>query len=295
MAIQAISFGQNDQVQKKSAMPAAAAATVVLTGAGAAGGYFGTKLNEDSFVRAAVADQEKSAQKEIKKAEKELDGFLKKVDGTAKETYEAGLKDLSNDVKARENLRAAEENFKKAEADLKKLSDKDGNKLADVAEDKFNKAKKAVDEAKNQKDTAFTAYEKAVPADKRYSNEQLEQRAKDLKKTALESLQGDDKKAVEAAQKVITEKTPLMNEAKTAAEELKTTKDLSKSENALVNKFKSWFTVKEGEKRADEAEKLVSKLTKAAKKSKAMLYGGIGLAVGAAAMLVTHFTGSKKA
>ena len=103
MAIQAISFGQNDQVQKKSAMPAAAAATVVLTGAGAAGGYFGTKLNEDSFVRAAVADQEKSAQKEIKKAEKELDGFLKKVDGTAKETYEAGLKDLSNDVKARES------------------------------------------------------------------------------------------------------------------------------------------------------------------------------------------------
>lgn len=294
MAIQAISFGQNDQVQKKSAMPAAAAATVVLTGAGAAGGYFGTKLNEDSFVRAAVADQEKSAQKEIKKAEKELDGLLKKVDGTAKETYEAGLKDLSDDVKAREKLRAAEENFKKAEADLKKLSDKDGNKLADVAEDKFNKAKKAVETATTDKDNAFKEYDK-LPNDKKFSNEQLEQRAKDLKKTALESLQGDDKKAVEAAQKVITEKTPLMNEAKTAAEELKTTKDLSKSENALVNKFKSWFTVKEGEKRADEAEKLVSKLTKAAKKSKAMLYGGIGLAVGAAAMLVTHFTGSKKA
>lgn len=295
MAIQAISFGQNDQVQKKSAMPAAAAATVVLTGAGAAGGYFGTKLNEDSFVRAAVADQEKSAQKDIKKAEKDLDSLFKKVDETAKTTFENGMKDLSADVEARKDLTSAEENFKKADAELKKLSDKEGKKLADVADDKFNKAKTAVDEAKTKKDAAFTAYEKAVPADKRYSKEQLDQRAKDLKKTALESLQGDDKKAVEAAQKVITEKTPVMNEAKTAAEELKTTKDLSKSENALVKKFKDMFTVKEGQKRTDEAEKLVSKLTKAAKKSKAMLYGGIGLAVGAAAMLVAHFTGNKKA
>lgn len=295
MAIQAISFGQNDQVQKKSAMPAAAAATVVLTGAGAAGGYFGTKLNEDSFVRAAVADQEKSAQKEIKKAEKDLDGLLKKVAGDAKTTFDNGMKDLNADVEARKDLTAAEEKFQKAESELKKLSDKDGKKLADVADDKFNKAKTAVDEAKTKKDAAFSAYEKAVPADKRFSAEQLEQRGKDLRKAALETLTGDDKTAVENAQKVITEKTPLMNEAKTAAEDLKTTKDLSKSENALVKKFKSMFTVKEGEKRTDEAEKLVSKLTKAAKKSKAMLYGGIGLAVGAAAMLVAHFTGSKKA
>lgn len=293
MAIQAISFGQADPVQKKNAMPAAATAAAVLTAGGAATGYFTTKLSEDKFVRAAVADQEKSAQKDIKKAEKELNTLLKKVDGDAKTKFDADMKALQGDIDARKDLTTAEQNLKKAEADFAKMKDKDGKRLENVSEEKFNKAQKAVDDAKTAKDTAFTKYNKDVPAEKRFSTEQLEQRGKDIKKAALESLQGDDKKAVEAAQKVITEKTPVMNEAKTAAEHLKDTKDISKSENALVKKFKEMFSPGEGKKRTEEAEKLVQKLTSAAKKSKAMLYGGIGLVVGAAAMLVAHFSNKK--
>lgn len=295
MTIQAVSFGQNDQVQKKSAMPAAAAATAILTGAGAAGGYFSTKLNEDTFVRAAVADQEKSAQKEIKKAESNLNKLMKKVEGDAKNTFDSGLKLLAEDIESRKPLTAAEENLKKAESELSKLADKEGKKLADVADDKFNAATKAIEDAKTAKDNAFKTYNETIPAERRFSTEQLKERGENLKKAALETLQGEDKKAVEAAQKVIAEKTPLANDAKAAAKHLNETKDLSKSENALVQKFKEMFTVKNGEKRTEEAEKVVSKLTKAAKKSKALMYGGIGLAAGAVAMLVTYFSGSKKA
>ena len=295
MTIQAISFGQNDQVQKKNLMPAAAAATVALTGAGATAGYYTTKLNEDQFVRAAVADQEKSAQKEVEKAKKDLDKLLKKVDGDAKTAYEAGLKELAEDIEARKDLTTAEDNFAKAEKELAKLSDKEGKKLADIADDKFNAATKAVEDAKAAKDEAFKNYNEKLLPEKRFGREQFEQRANDLKKTALESLQGEDKTAVENAQKVLAEKTPVMNEAKTAAEHLKETKDLSKSDNALVKKFKEMFTVKEGEKRTEEAEKLIKKLANAAKRSKAALYGGIGLAVGAAAMLTAYLSGNKKA
>ena len=295
MAIQAISFGQNDQVQKKNILPASAAGTVVLAGAGAATGYFTTKLNEDKFVRAAVADQEKVAQGEIKKAEKEIDNLLKNLEGENKKNFEEGSKTLLADIEARKELTNAEDKLSKAEKELAKLSDKDGKKLADVADDKFNKATKAVKDAKDAKDSAFTAYNEKVPTEKRFSTEQLKKRGEELKKAALDSLTGDNKTKAEAAQKVIAEKTPVVEEAKTAAAHLKETKDISKSENALVKKFKAMFTVKEGEKRSEEAEKLIAKLTKAAKNSKAMLYGGIGLAIGLVTTLTAYIVKNKKA
>lgn len=313
MTIQAVSFKANDDqtVQKKNYLPAAIGAAVVTTAGGGAAGHFLTKLNEDSFVKAAIEDQKKSALADMKEAVSARNAKLKPLEGEAKTTYENELKEFQTEMKKRKSLNVAENTLAKAqkeaadankalealyegEGDAKKL--KDGSEAGKAAEtaakEKVKTAGEAVEAANNKVGEAKTAYE-AAEGSKKLTAEQVKEKHNALveKRKATRPAAGADLDEVIKQEKIFAKDGELSKKIKdvNAYDKLD---DAKKAESDLVKNLKERFNAKE---RTEETKKLVEKLEKAAKRSKMWLYGGIGLGVGVLAILGAALAGKNKA
>ncbi len=272
MSIRAISFKSNDdqQIQKKNYMPAAAATAVVTTGAGAAGGYFLTKLDEDSFIKASIADKEATATKEIADGEKKISELL----GS----------EASDAIKANDNNLALRQKLDAADAEFAKVAEwKDGKAV------KLEKAEQAAfDKAVKEQKEAYDALLKAVGNDekKMLSESEFKANGVKIKNEALAKLSEENKAAVTAAEESISKAKASLAEVE-AHKAFKPEGENKLSE--LAKKFKNIFTPAEGGSRGEEVEKKVSEFTKQLKKSNSFKYAAAGAIVGVIALVGAYF------
>lgn len=270
MTIQALSFKANDdQVQKKNYMPAAGAAAVVTTGVGGLGGYTLTKLNEDTFIKAAILDQENSATKEIAQGEKQVAELL---GSEASESLKANNEKLS----LRQKLDVADTELKK----VAEWNDGKAVKLESAGKEEFEKAVKAQKEA-------YEALLKVAGDEKNMLSEvEFKNIGEQIKKDAIAKLTEDNKKTVATLEESISKAKANLREVD-AHKKFVPEGEAKLSE--LATKFKNIFNPKEASQRAEDAEKMVTKFTVAAKKANAIKFAIVGAAVGVAALAGAFF------
>lgn len=271
MSIQSVSFKQEHSKESKlkNYLPVAGATAVVTTGAGAVGGYYFTKLNEDNFVKASIAEQLDTASKDI------IQGRTKLIEILGADVVEA---DSINTQKLmlRRNLDAADAEFAK----VAYWNNGIPVKLDNAEQSAFNKAVKA------QK----SAYEKLLNAvgepSKMLSEKEFVEHGNKIRSDAVSKLPENMKAIVSCITKSVSEAEAKFIEV---MEHCEFTPSKEKPISDLAQKFKNMFASLNSSSRDEVLEKKVVDLTAKLKKYNAVKYAAVGAILGVVAIVSAVF------
>ena len=271
MSIQSVSFKQanSKELKSKNYLPLAGAAAVVTTGAGAAGGYYFTKLNEDNFVKASIAEQLDTASKDI------IQGRSKLIEILGADVVEADAINTQN-LLLRRNLDAADAEFVK----VAYWNNGVPVKLDNADQAAFNKA------VKEQK----KAYEGLLNAvgepSKMLSEKEFIEKGNKIRSDAISKLPENMKSLVSSITKSVSDAESKFIEV---MEHCEFTPSKEKPVSDLAQKFKNMFASLNSSSRDEVLEKKVVELTAKLKKYNAVKYAAVGAILGAVALVSAVF------